>query len=103
MADPYKLDLDEGKWNLFEPNELDGFLRRPNWDNQASFQMWWTSRDAGNAAPNDSDKTDGGLSMRLFENSNSEIFESKATQDFYIYIENADKDETDSTYLRVDE
>ena len=103
MSNPYAISLDEKKWNKFEPNELNGFLRRPSWNNQGSYSMWWTSRNSGGTAPIDTDKTDSGLSMLLFEDGNSEPFDVKASQDFYIYIENADTETDKSTILRVDE
>ena len=103
MSNPYAISLDEKKWNKFEPVELSGFLRRPSWNNQGSYSMWWTSRDIGGTAPIDTDKTDNGLSMRLFECGNTESFETKSSQDFYIYIRNANNNSTDSTILRVDE
>lgn len=100
MADPVLITCDEGKWNLVAENVLAGFIRQTL--NSGSFRFLWTSRDTGETAPSDVDSTDGNLALPLFENSRNEEISSINAQDFYVWVENADDDDEDSTAVRVD-
>lgn len=103
MADPTPIIITEKTWIKFATGATTGFLRRPPWDNASAFKFYWTSRDTGNTAPDDNDETDNGLSMRLFETSNTESISSTGAQDFYVYAKDSDdKDDSRTTQLRLD-
>jgi len=100
MADPVLITCQEGQWNLVAENVASGFIRQTL--DGGSFQYFWTSRDTGGTAPSNSDKTDGGKALPLFEKDRNEEISSKLAQDFYVWVENPDSDELDSVDVRVD-
>lgn len=100
MANPTLVTCNEGQWTKVATAVVTGWLRKPK--AAMSFNFYWTSRDTGGTAPSNSDDTDGGLAMPLFERTNNEQISSVTQQDFYVWVENADDDTADSTVIRVD-
>ncbi len=105
MGDPVLIELDEGEWNEAATSIQEGVFRKPSWANAGAFKFYWTSRPSSGGslpAPDDSDETDGGLSIPLFEDSRTEWISFSENTDVFVYIKNADDDETDSTKIRGD-
>ena len=100
MANPAPVAITEKKWIKFASAIVTGVLRQPPWNNAVSFKFYWTSRDADETAPDDDDQTDNGLSMKCFEESDTEPMSSITPQDFYIYGSTAGGNAT--TVLRID-
>ncbi len=99
MANPTNVTLTEKQWVKFATTQS-GFVSQEL--DGGAFKYFWTSRDAGQPAPSNSDKTDGGLALPLFENSRREEISSSITQDFYGWIENSDTTTIDTVNVRVD-
>ena len=110
MADPTGVDVIEGQWNLVVENELTGYLRKPFYKktgkaDAGAFAFFWTSRDYNGGVavpPDDNDKTDNGLAMPLFEQSRNEEIGFAVVSNIYVWCENPDEDESDTTFIRVD-
>ena len=107
MADPVFTTIYENQWVKVATKVVTGFLRLPFFKPSGvgapgSFDFYWTSRDTGGTAPDNSDITDGALSMPLFETGRSDEISCVAAADIYVICKNRDDDDSDSTKIRVD-
>lgn len=100
MANPVAVTCTEGSWTLVASNVVTGWLRKL--ESAGAFSFHWTSRDTGDTAPSNSDETDNGLALPLFEYNRNEEIACVNTQDFYVWVKNADDDSTDTVEIRVD-
>ena len=98
MANPIGVPCNQDEWTLVASNILIGYLSKTIED--SNFKYFWTSRDAGQAAP--TVLGDGGLALPLFETERREKMQSSVNQDFYVWVTNILTTNTQSAIVRVD-
>jgi len=101
MANPVLINCSEGAWTKVAENVISGVISLT--PSGGAFSYLWTSRDTGQSAPSNSDGTDSGLALPMFEHGRRrEPIVSTNAQDFYLWVKNADGDDTDNIDVRVD-
>jgi len=83
----------EGQWTKVATNILIGMLRLPV--QSGAFKFTYTTRDTGDTAPSNSDETDAGLALPLFEDSRDVEINSSTGLDIYLWVQNSDNDKVD--------